>query len=188
MRTLFICIFLALCFSCKENQSQKNETNQNLEKDFLDCLVSKIEKNPGGDSEEFFKYLMEMEDLTINMNYLEQSSKKGYVVFLKKLHSDNSKIKTLLNELDKQVPNFSNFSLTSVLFSNKSCLYEVLEANPKSKFPERRIYYFEKLEHSGFDDYDSFIKYIELIDFENVKDRLLLYSVLYNYMYLKANP
>ncbi|WP_422106607.1 hypothetical protein [Winogradskyella sp.] len=186
MRTLFVYFLITLLFSCKSNQSQDEDANQGLKDDFFDCLISKLDEMPSGDSTEFFKYLKQMENLALSENYLIEPTKIGYINFFKELYSDNIKAETLLKKLDKQIPNFSNYGLTGVLFRNKKCLLDLIQSNPDSKFLVDRINYFEKLEHSSFKDYDSFMSYIKLIDFKNEKDRLLLFCLLYNFMYLST--
>ncbi len=188
MKKIFVCAFLTVMFSCKTDQKSKKEIEdfKNLENEFLDCFSLSLDKSGQGSSDEFFKYLKRIESLSIDMNYLSQTTKKDYIAFFKEIYSNANKSNTILEALEEKVPDFSNFGLTGVFFKNKKCLYDVMEAHPKSSFPRERIHYFEKLESSGFNDYDAYLEYINLINFKNEKDRLLLLSTLYGLLYQKS--
>lgn len=180
MKIIFCFALIFLIFSCKKEQ--------NIDVEVMNCLTSKIDKGSELNSTDFFKSLKKMEAICQDEGYLDKLNKDGYLDFLKEISSkDDDKLNLLFDNLNKQVPQFRNSSLSLVTFWYKACLFNLANSNFKSNFLQKRINQFEKLERSSFSDNQSFVSYINVVNFDNKKDRLFLLCLLYNYMFQKVS-
>lgn len=154
----------------------------------LECLESKINEDSKSNSKIFFKSLKKMETTFQNQKMLNRLDKKGYNNFLKKIFSlSNNKSKILFNDVTDKVPEFSSFSLLMVFYKYKNCLIELYKNTDFNKdFLKNRFSKLKNLDFKGSNDYESLIQYTNSVDFKSKKDRLLLLSLYYNYLYIKS--
>lgn len=74
-----------------------------------------------------------------------------------------------------------------VFYKYKNCLIELYKNTDFNKdFLKNRFSKLKNLDFKGSNDYESLIQYTNSVDFKSKKDRLLLLSLYYNYLYIKS--
>ena len=159
-------------------------TEQNVDNEIMNCLMSKIDEGSEINSDIFLKNLKQMEKVLIDEGYLNDLDKEGYVNLIKNISSKNKNDLILLTDtLDDKIPYFKNLSLSLVTFWYKACLFEFLNDNSEANSLRKRIEHFQKLEMSGFNNTQLLVSYIDVVNFNNKKDRLFLLCLIYNHIY-----
>ena len=89
-------------------------TEQNVDNEIMNCLMSKIDEGSEINSDIFLKNLKQMEKVLIDEGYLNDLDKEGYVNLIKNISSKNKNDLILLTDtLDDKIPYLVEFPLTN---------------------------------------------------------------------------
>lgn len=164
-------------------------SSKNINKEILNCLDTKLNKNSKGYSDNFYQYLRNIESYSINNKFLKSNNKDAYLDFYNSLYHDKQKAKAYVENVQNSIDNEYYFNFGIIFSKNKDCHIGIVQ--PDEHYDKntidiinKKIQVFDKLESDRFDDYDSFIFLIKYTNFKNEKDRLLLLNTILIYVSL----